>query len=164
MDEGQLNPDVGYGTLTVNGLDMFCGAWCITDMSAMLDDAELRGGNRLIPMAPGTLARRRRRTTTRKDFPVVVTGKYTQAGALLGETFASWQAGLTVNLRALRAGLGIANDAPAGVTGTVEAVWTPPGETAMTADVHVLAPLRVQIRSYAALAVLSLEVPVGVFA
>lgn len=160
----QFTPDTSFGTMTVNGLSMFTGCWFVGDMSAVLDDAEIRGSDRLIPMTPGVLARRRRRTVTRKDFPMFITGKYNQAGALNGTTDTSWKNGLVTNIRALRVGLGIAEDAPVGVAGTVDVVWTDPFGYAQTKPAHVLSPLKIATKPGAlAVAVLSLEFPLGVF-
>lgn len=159
-----FTPDLSFGTLTVNGLAMFTGCWFIGDMSAILDDAELRGSDRLIPMAPGTLARPRRRTVTRKDFPMYVTGHYNQAGQVVGETEAVWKSNLITNLRALKSGLGIGEDAPSSIYGTVEVEWTEPSGSIQTKDAHVLSPMKVQTKPGAvAVAVLSLSFPSGVF-
>lgn len=166
MGPGELNPDVGFGTLLVNGVDCFAANRAITDMSALLDDAELRGGNRLVPHTVGTVARRRRRTTTRKDFPMVFTGAYTSAGAFVGGT-AARKVALIEGIAAFRAAIGVGEDAPAGDAGTVTATWerTALGLADLTAQVHVLSPFRVEVHIGAvATAVLSLELPLGRFA
>lgn len=160
----EFTPDLSFGTLSVNGLSMFTGCWFIGDMSPILDDAELRGSDRLIPMAPGTLARPRRRTVTRKDFPLFITGKFNQAGDIVGADDTAWKAGLITNIRALKDGLGIGEDAPFSIYGTVEVQWTEPSGSIQTKDAHVLSPMKVQTKPGAvAVAVLSLSFPSGVF-
>lgn len=164
---GTLAPDTDFGTLTVNGQSCFT-AWCaITDMSALLDDAELRGANVLVPHVVGTRARRRRRTTTRKDLPMVFTGAYDLSETYVGGGLADRKRQLLVNIEAFREALGIGEDAPAGSAGTVTALWdrSALGLSNKSAAVHVLSPLRVELHIGAvATATLSLEIPLGSFA
>lgn len=163
MEPGELNPNTSLGTLAVNTYACFAPDRAISDMSALLDDAELRGGNRLIPHAVGTLPRRRRRTVTRKDFPMVFTGLYTPAGVRVPDLADRWLQ-LILNIEAFRNAIGIGEDAPAGDTGTVTATWTRPDASTLSAAVHVLSPLRVTVRIGAvATATLSLELPDGEF-
>lgn len=159
-----FQPYLSFGTLSVNGLDMQTGCWFISDMSAVLDDADLRGADRLIPMASGALARRRRRTVSRRDFPMFITGKFNQAGDPIGSSDADWYQGLTANIQDLKGGLGIGEQAPFGIEGTVDVVWTEPGGNVQTKAAHVLSPLKIQTKpGFVAAAVLSLEFPDGVF-
>lgn len=160
---GALNPDTGFGSLTVNGQSMFTSAWCISDMSAILDDAVLRGLDRLVPSAVGVLPQRRRRTVTRKDFPMFITGRFNSAGIEYGPDKTDWERGLVTNCLALLAALGIGEDAPAGVAGTVNAVWALPGGGSKSAAVHVLSPFKLVNHLYLAQGVLSLEIPAGKF-
>jgi len=164
MEPGELNPDTRYGTLTVNSASCFTSGWCIYDMSAVMDDAELRGANRLLPHASGTLARRRRRTLTRKNFPMAFTGLYDASNHRIASRSARPQQ-LIDNFAAFRAAIGIAEDAPAGVAGTVTAVWTQPSGATKSATVHVISPFQWQLKlSPVATAVLVLELPDGRFA
>lgn len=166
MGPGELNPDLDFGLLSVNGVACFAPNRAITDMSAALDDAELRGGDRLVPRSVGTLPRRRRRTVTRKDFPMVFTGAYTTGGAYVGGLSARKKA-LLQGIEAFRAAIGIGEDAPAGTTGAVTATWdrTSIGLDVLTAQVHVLSPFRFQLQiGGVATATLSLSFPYGEFA
>lgn len=159
---GRLHCSNEHGTLSVNSTSLSDPRWCFDDLSALLSEAEQRGGDRLIPgTASGVLARRRRRTVTRYDFPGVVTGWYTSTGTMTSNR----AEGFLTNVAALRAALGIANDAPAGTAGTVAAAWDRPGAlSTLNAAVHVVS-LRVgkPVQNVAPV-MLQLSVPSGVFA
>ena len=162
MERGELNCADCFGTLVVHNANLHNGwAWCAYDLTALLDEAEIRGGDRLIPHTTGTLARRRRRTVTRKDFPVVITGLYSPSGVRQTDT----AMGLIQNVEILKASLGIGEDAPAGTAGTVTATWTRADATVRTAAVHVIALRHTlpAVRPHIAQAVLSLSLPNGRF-
>lgn len=161
MEPGELNVDTRLGTLTINGYSCFQPHFTISNPQALLDLADLRGGDRLVPHAVGVKARRRRRTVTRKDFPVALTGWCTPAGVRVPASQRYQQ--LIDNRDEVVAALGIGEDAPAGVTGTVAAVWTLPDATTKSAAVHVLTPWRLEMHQFVLVGVLSISVPAGRF-
>jgi hypothetical protein len=159
-----LNCSDCYGTLTVNSIDLNLPSWCFDLLLGLLHESDVRGGDRLVGHTVGTLPRRRRRTVTRRDIGGIVTGHYTQAGFVNADPYQ----GLLDNIAALKAGLGIAEDAPAGITGTVAAQWNQPDASVKNAVVHVLG-LRYDLppaaaKNAVAPAVLSLSFPFGNFA
>jgi hypothetical protein len=159
MEPGELNVDTRYGTLTINGYSLFQPHVTISDPVALLDLAELRGADRLVPHAVGTLARRRRRTVTRKDFPIAMTGWCDLAGVKVAASQRHMQ--LITNRETVAAALGIGEDAPAGVAGTVTAVWTRPDGSTKSGPVHVLTPWRLELHGFVVTGVLSLSIPAG---
>lgn len=159
MEPGELNVDTRYGTLTVNGYSMFQPHVTISDPVGLLELSELRGGDRLVAHAVGVLARRRRRTATRRDFPIAMTGWCDPTGAKVPASQREMQ--LITNIETVRDALGIGEDAPAGVTGTVSAVWTRPDASTKSGPVHVLTPWRLELHGFVAVGVLSLSVPLG---
>lgn len=162
MEPGELNPDTRYGTLTINSISHQQTWVAISDMSALLDE-EVRGDDRLIPHATAVSARRRRRNRTRMDFPIAFTGLYTFAGVRVADKTLRYGQ-LILNIEHWKSSIGIGEDAPAGVSGTVTASWarpTPAGTK--TASVHILVPFRPQIHGFVAVGTLSLNVPGGRF-
>lgn len=159
MEPGELNPDTTLGSLSVNGHNVSnTAAWCLSNLVALLDDAQLRGGNKLLPHAVGVKAKRKRRTVTVYSFPLAVTGLYTPAGARISR-LADRYMQLILNAETLRGYLGIGEDAPAGTTGTVAAVWTRPNASTKAADVHVGSPLGLEQHGFIMVGSLQLEVP-----
>lgn len=160
MEPGELNVDTRYGTLTVNGL-LIAQPWVtVTNPVALLDFADLRGGDRSVPHMPGVLGRRRRRTVTRKDFPIAVTGWCNVAGERVTNPDDRYQT-LIDNMDYLEYALAPGESAPAGTTGTVTATWTRPNGTTRSASVHVLTPLRLELHAFVAVGVLGLSIPTG---
>lgn len=165
MEPGEINVDTRYGTLTLNGYSCFQPHFTISDPAALLDLAELRGSDRLVPHASGVLGRRRRRTATRKDFPIALTGWCDTSGAKVPASQRHGQ--LVKNVETVAAALGIGEDAPAGQTGTVAAVWDRSalgvGLGSKSAAVHVLSPWRLDLHGFVAVGVLSISIPAGRF-
>lgn len=161
MEPGELNPDTSLGTLTLNGQSLATWHVALSNLGALLDDFDVRGGNRLISHAVGTLARRKRRTVTRKDFPIAFTGLYTSAGVRVasGQRYPQ----LVLNVEAWRAAVGIGESAPAGNTGTVTLEWNRStlGLSNKTADVHVITPMRLAQHGFVMTGTLSLDFPEG---
>jgi hypothetical protein len=159
MEPGELNVDTRLGTLTVNSLLLHQPWVTISNPVALLELAELRGADRLVPHDPGVLARRRRRTASRRDLPIVVTGWCDQLGAKVDASQRYQQ--LIDNVEALETGLAIGEDAPAGETGTVTAVWTRPDASTRSGPVHVLSPMRWELHGFVVVGVLTLSIPGG---
>lgn len=161
MEPGELNVDTSYGTLTVNGQLLHTAGFAISDPVSLLDLAELRGADRLVPHTVGVLGRRRRRTATRKDFPFAATGYATLGGVRVAAS--QRKAQLVTNLETVAAALGMGEDAPAGTSGTVTATWdrTVLGLANKSGAVHVLTPWRLELHGFVAVGVLSLSVPGG---
>lgn len=161
MEPGELNVDTSYGTLTINGQLLHTPGFTISDPVALLDLAELRGANRLVPHAVGTRARRKRRTETRKDFPFAATGYATLGGVRVAAS--QRKAQLVTNLETVAAAIGVGEDAPAGDEGTVAAVWDRSvlGLANKTGDVHVLSPWRLELHGFVAVGVFSISIPLG---
>ena len=162
MESGEINCSDCFGTLTVNGVLLNGPAWCAYDLRSLWDEADLRGSDRLIPSTSGVIAYKRRRTVTRKDFPLAVTGLYDRLGVRQTDRAMS----LTANIEYLKENLGIAST---GTGGTVTATWTRSDATTRSAAVHVMS-LRVGAIAanstrgvYVANAVLSISIPAGRF-
>lgn len=161
MEPGELNVDTRLGTLSLNSYSCFQPHFTISDPVALLDLAELRGANRLIPHTVGTNPRRKRRTETRKDFPIALTGWCDLTGAKVAASQRFAQ--LVINKEAVEAALGIGEDAPAGTAGTVAAVWdrSTLGLANKTGAAHVLSPWRLELHGFVAVGVLSISIPAG---
>lgn len=158
---GRLNCRNRYGSLAINSVELSSPAWCFDDLTPLWPGGgDVRGANRLISHAVGTLARRRRHTETRFDLEGVITGWYDSDGLWLSNR----AQGLIDNQSDLASGLGMADDAPAGVTGTVAAVLTMPDASTMTADVHVLKLTVGRPVNDVTRAVLTISIPTGRFA
>ena len=152
-----LRCDDCFGALTVNGVLLNDDWVCAYDLAPLLDDADLRGGDRLIPHATGVVAYARRRTVPRIDLPLWIAGPPRWDGVPQSDT----PMGLVTNVEYLRVNLGIASQAG---DGTVVASWARPDGTTRTAAVHVISPLRVRPRNREfAQAVLTLSLPNGRF-
>ena len=146
-----------FGSLTVNGILLNTTWVCAYDLAPLLDDAELRGSDRLIPHAAGVVPYPRRRTVTRIDLPlwIAATPRFD------GTPQSDLAMGMVTNIEYLRASLGVASQTG---DGTVVASWSRPDGTARTADAHVITPLRVRPQNReVALAVLTLSLPDGRF-
>ena len=126
------------GTLTIAGISMNRAAWAILGddrgnggLFQLLTTVAVRGENRIIPGAAGVIPFRRRTTVTPYSFRLVVTGEVNSAGTVNADPVL----GLVNNLEYLWDNV---IDPPNTTTGTVAAVWTPPGATARNADIHVV--------------------------
>lgn len=163
MESGELSCSTCFGTLTVNSVLLNGPAWCAYDLTTLLDEADLRGSDRLIPSLAGVVANKRRRTVTRKDFPVAITGLYNRLGVRQTDR----AMGLIANIEYLKDNLGFAST---GTGGTVTASWLRSDGTTRSASVHVLSlkhallPANKKRGIYVSNAVLSLSIPAGRFA
>ena len=146
-----------FGTLTVNGLALNADWVCAYDLAPLLDDGEVRGSDRLIPHATGAVGYPRRRTVTRVDIPLWISGLVRWDGV----PQADHAMALIGNVEYLRTNIGIAKQTG---DGTVTASWTRPDGTVRTAAAHVIPPLRVRPQNRdVALAVLTLSLLQGRF-
>lgn len=153
-----LNCSDCYGTFAINAQAMSTSAWCFDQFRSLFDEAELRGANSPIPHMVGTKAFRRRRTTTRYDLPGVLTGWYEPDGDLYTDP----AEGFLTNIGLLKAALGFAEDAPAGVAGTVTAEWNRPGAlSTLTAQIHPVMLRFGEPIKHVATAVLTIEIPLA---
>lgn len=164
VEQGELNPDTTLGELSVNAHNVSnTKAWCLATLNPLLDDAGLRGSNKLLPHTVGVKAKRKRRTVSVYEFVLVVTGLYTPAGVRVPDLDDRYMQ-LITNTETLKGYLGIGEDAPAGVTGTVAAVWTRPNASTKNAAVHVVTPFNFTQHKFVNIGRLALEVPAGKFA
>lgn len=144
--------------LTVNGVILATPAWRVLDLSALLDETDLRGDDWIIPGAAGQLPQRRTRDRSRRTFPFAVFGEQDQNGG----SYANPRVGLVANVEYLRANLGVATVSAAG---TVTAVWTRPDASTKSAAVHVYGPIGGRkLSPTTLLTTIDLSVPAGVFA
>ena len=156
MENGELNCNDCYGTLTINGVLLNNDAWCAYDFTSLFDEADLRGSDRLIPALAGTIAYKRRRTVTRKDFPVAITGLYSRLGVRQTDR----AMGLIANIEYLKENLGFASTTAGG---TVTATWTRPDAPTRPALVPPHSLKHQLLPQYVAQAVLSVSIPAGRF-
>ena len=158
MTKTVLRCESCFGSLTVNGILLNTSTWiCAYDLAPLLDDAEVRGGDRLIPHSAGVVPYPRRRTVTRIALPLWIAGAFRWDGVAQSDTVM----GMIINVEYLRANLGIAKQTG---DGTVVASWARPDGTTRTADAHVVPPLRVRPQNrQVTFAVLSLSLPDGRF-
>ena len=162
MESGELNCSTCFGSLTVNSVLLNGPAWCAYDLTVLFDEADLRGSDRLIPSLAGVVANRRRRTVTRKDIPLAITGLYDRLGVRQADRAMS----LIANIEYLKDNLGFASTSGGG---TVTASWLRSDGTTRTASVHVLSLRHALLAPnatraiYVSNAVLSLSLPAGRF-
>lgn len=162
MEPGELNVDVRRGTLSLNGFTVHSASrksWCCTSLLPLVRGPSLRGSDRLMPHTTGAKARRKRKTVSSYDLTIVVTGLFTPAGVRAAKPYEQ----LVLNIEALIAGIGTAEDAPAGTAGTVAGVWTLPSGGTRNAAVHPLTPIPWEEHGIVAVGPLTLEIPLGKF-
>lgn len=155
------------GTLTIGGISMNRPAWAVLGdetgaggLLQLVTTASQRGQNRTVPSAAGTIAYRRRLTTTSHELRLLVVGDVDQNGAPV----ANPQQGLAINLSYLYTNV----VAPvASATGTRAATLAIPGLATLTADIHVTGLLQTEYHigqtTSAWVGRLQIEVPAGRF-
>ena len=144
--------------LVIDGVSLSTRAWWIDDLTPLMEEAEQRGTDRIIPGTPGVVAYPRLRTVTRKLLPMMVNGIYDHLGAAYSDP----KVGLETNIAYLNTNV----VAPPGTSdGTRSATWhLPDGSTTRTASVHVLSlTLGVKESAKWRSAVLELSIPAGRF-
>lgn len=142
-----------YGAMAAVNLDNGF-AWCAYDLSELWK-LEVRGDNRVVHGVDGQRAYGLSLDRVIVQVPLVVVGKYDQAGALNVDAVA----GLTVTLRYLRVNL----EHPVSTgNGTRTATWTQADGAVVTAPVKVIPPLEHRVGQGALCrAVLTLDIPGG---
>lgn len=105
-------------------------AWYV-ELSPLWATPDVRGTDRILPGVAGVKAYRRRLTVTRYSLPFYITGQYDRLGNVTADPFS----GLAANLAWLYDELLLPLTTG---DGTQTAVWTPPGQSPITAAVHVL--------------------------
>lgn len=144
--------------LVVNGVPLSTPAWWITNLDPeLLSAPAIRGDDLLVPHATGVLPNRRRITATVKQLAMVVSGN----NASDGTVNSNWRTGLITNVEYLNANLGLASATGAG---TVTATWHRWDGSTKTAAVHVLGLVTQPLVQRHISAVLTLSIPLGVFA
>lgn len=134
------------GTLVIGGVSMNCPAWMVGadengdgGLLSLVTTTEQRGSDRILPSATGVIAYPRRKTVTEHEFRIVVIGEVDRNGV----PAADHNAQLVTNLQYLVTN--VVNPVGTG-DGTRAATYTPPGSSALTADIHVVGLVQ---RSYA---------------
>jgi hypothetical protein len=117
--------------LELNTVPMACPAWEIPDLSPLLDNAQVRGSDRILPSVDGVLAYRRRPTATVVTLPLDVVGLVDWDGNTVADPFAQ----LNIHMDYLRTNLGFAS---ATGDGTVPAILHRGSVDPMVGDVHFL--------------------------
>lgn len=150
-------PDVITATeyLEIASTPLATPAWRVTDLTPLFRSANLRGSDRILPLA-GVRALPRRATVTTISLPMVIWGHQNREGAY----YADERDGLLANVDALHTAIVVP---PGTATGTRSATWHQAGGTTVTEDVHVLGldPRALSPRSIRA--VLTLSIPSGRF-
>lgn len=118
------------GTLTIAGVAMQRPAWYV-ELAPLWRTPDVRGSDRILPGVSGVRPYRRRRTVSRYSLPMLITGQYDRFGAVTADP----EEGLAANQAYLMTAVLLPTNVG---DGTRSAVWTPPGRSAITVDVHVL--------------------------
>ncbi len=119
--------------LNVNGVDLATPAWRITDLSELLNEGPVRGGDLVMPLAEGVRPYRRRRTVRTVTLPMDIYGDFDQDGGVVADPVQ----GVISHMIFLAQNLGIGDDATA-EDGTVDAIWTLPDDSQLFAPGHVI--------------------------
>ena len=155
------------GTLVIGGISMNRPAWAVmgdefgeNGLLPLWTTAEQRGSDRIIPGLSGAVPYVRRVTVTRHDLRLVVVGDVDENGAATSDDYE----GLLSNLDYIKSNV----VDPTGATdGTRAASVTFPGQSARTADIHVLGlqPLQYHTASPGSIFIgtLQISIPAGEF-
>jgi len=151
-----IQPDTRQGQLTLNGVSMCIGAWCVSNVMCLWEDADQRGTDRIIPGVAGVLSYPRRPTETTKSMSIVIAGAVDHTGTPFSDPFV----GLETNFAYLTANV---TQPVATGAGTVPGVLTMPSGATRSAAVHV-GPLRIdQQGGPIIVAKFELQIPSGAF-
>lgn len=153
-----IDIDLVDGDLKISGVPMRCPAWAVLDLTELWLEAEKRGRDRVVAGAGGVITNPRRRTITRVDLSLVMTGAVDRLGVEYANEWQGWKD----NLAYLNANV-IAPPALPATTRTA-LLTDPDGVTTTTAEIHVG---RLEPRGHvgtASLYTLPIEIPLGVFA
>ncbi len=125
--------DTCQGSITIDGFGMHRLAVECYDLSPLYGPPSQRGGNRLLPGSPGTIAYAPRVTETRFSLPLIVCGDWDMNDDYV--TVANRWIQLESNMDYLMTNVFL----PTGVGGgTQTLVWTRPSGATTTAQVQVL--------------------------
>lgn len=150
-------PDVITATeyLEIASTPLATPAWRITDLTPLWSSANLRGADRILPLA-GVRALPRRATVTQVTLPMVIFGDRDRTNT----PYSNARDGLRQNLDALHAAV---VDPPGGATGTRTAIWHQAGGATETVALHVLGLVVGRFSPGAVRASLQLSIPTGRF-
>lgn len=128
---GRLCPDLSLGTLVISGVELVdTFAWSVTDLRPLLDSADVRGADRILPGVTGVIAYQRRATVTKVTLPMVISGFTDRAGSIYFDPFL----GFEINVAYLQNNV----VAPLGTNpGTRPATLTLPDTSTRTGNVTV---------------------------
>jgi len=118
------------GILKVDTVSWHTGAWCLTDISPLLDSGLVRGGDLDVPFADGSTPLRRRPTST----PVRLTVWFGGLEDENGNAHANPKAGLFVNMERFET---LFVDPPGTTAGTRTAELTLDNGTVLSGPFHV---------------------------
>jgi hypothetical protein len=143
--------------LDIEGVALATPAYWITDLLPLLDAADVRGRDRLLPSAAGFKAYRRRETLSLRKVDLFVDGRKDREG----NAHANFTTGLVTNIRYLVANV----FAPVGSgDGLVTATIHKPDSSTLTAEVHVEGGGGFEwVDGYTARGSLILSIPAGKF-
>lgn len=143
--------------LEIASIPLATPAWVVLDLLPLLDGTDVRGSDRLLPGVNGVKPYRRRNTVSVRTLELVIFGDEDQEG----EPYSNHMDGLELNILYLRDNLLAPEESG---DGTVSAVLHLTGGSVLTADVHVLPPLKVRQVAYGmARGVLDISIPAGEF-
>lgn len=145
------------GTLTVNGVLLHRSCIQAQDLSMLVDGADMRGADILVPGAVGVLAEPRRETVTRRDVPFWLIGAFDWS---TGVELVDKRQGVIDNFDAMYSSVGVGLQTG---DGTVTCVLTEAGGGTRSASVTIVNCRRGTTRAgWWTPVVLSLSVPGGV--
>lgn len=150
------------GELVIEGEDgdvsMHSAQWCLTDLSSLWEEPNLRGANVVIPGIAGRHANPRRIDETDYALPFLVSGTLDLTGVLAADENQQ----LFDTLAFLRAQI---LDPPAPPTATrASTLYSPDGGTALTADIQIMPLVQRYRRSGIWVGTFHLVIPAGAFA
>lgn len=125
--------DTCQGSVTIDGLLMHRLAWELYDLSELHGTPTQRGGNRIVPGNPGTVAYPPRLTQSRYSLPLLVCGDWN-----LNDDYVTpddrWEQ-LEINMDYLLTGVMLPTGSGGG---TQTLIWTRPSGATTTSQVQVL--------------------------
>jgi hypothetical protein len=155
----KLTPNTSAVNLTIDGVQMNCAAWQVLNLHVLLQPADQRGEDRLIPGSAGVLPLKRRETVTRHGLQMLISGTHDINGSANANTVQQ----LFTNIEYLNNYV----VAPTGTgNGTRTAVFSRSGQAVnLTEPIHVTGLELGQVREDGQWirAVLNISIPSGRF-
>lgn len=142
------------GILKVDTVSWHTGAWCLADVSPLLDTGLVRGSDLVVPFADGTTPLRRRVTSTSTRLTVWFSGVEDETGTV----YANPKAGLFDNMETFET---LFVDKPGTDAGTRTAELTLDNGTVLSGGIHVERMVPVLRPGTLAEAVVFVTVPAG---